>query len=305
MLEVASELVGGDGWPYKQARVLLREQGAAEWAVNFFGSDSPQAIWEVGEKKADLAIVNPAAPVTLAVRGQGPFKEPLPLRAVTVIPSLDRIGFAVSKRTGLASLEAIRERRFPLRVSLRGHPDHSVHLFIREALAAAGFTLEDITRWGGEVRYDDRVANGPRRMEALASGQIDAISDEAVGLWGDQALEADMRFLSLDEPLLEKLEAMGFRRATMTKRQCSKLEDDVLTLDFSGWLVFTRADVPDEVVRAFCRGLEARKDKIPWQGEGPLPLEKMCRDTPEGPLDIPLHPAAAEYWRERGYLPKL
>jgi TRAP-type uncharacterized transport system substrate-binding protein len=28
----------------------------------------------------------------------------------------------------------------------------------------------------------------------------------------------------------------------------------------------------------------------------------MCRDTIEGPLTIPLHPAAERFWRERGYL---
>jgi TRAP-type uncharacterized transport system substrate-binding protein len=302
MLEAVSELVGDDDWPYKQARVQVREQGASEWALNFFGSDTPQAIYEVGEKSADLAIVNPAAPVTLAFRGQGPFKEPLPLRAVTVIPSLDRIGFAVSKRTGLTSLSAIREQRFPLKVSLRSHLDHSVHLFIREVLAAAGFTVEEIGRWGGEVRYDDRIPHGPNRMQALNEGKIDAIFDEAVGVWGDLALDAGMRFLSLEEPLLKKLEAMGFRRATITQSQCSRLDREVTSLDFSGWMVFTRADVTDQVVRGFCHALEKRKDKIPWQGDGPLPLETMCRDTPAGPLDIPLHAAAESYWRERGYL---
>lgn len=302
MLETASELVTGEGWPYKQIRVQFREQGTAKWSLSFFASDSPEGIREVGEKEADFAIINPTAPATLAFRGKGPFKRPLPLRAITVIPSLDRIGFAVSKRTGLTSLLAIREKRYPLRVSMRGHLTHSVHLFIREVLAAAGFTLEEIGQWGGEVRYDDRVANGPKRMEALASGSIDAIFDEALSTWGNEALNSGMRFLPIDDSLLERLEAMGFRRAAVTKMQCSKLDQDVTTLDFSGWMVFTRADVSDEVVRAFCHALEVKKDRIPWQGEGPLPLGSMCRDTPEGPLEIPLHPAAEQFWRERGYL---
>ncbi len=302
MLETASELVGGDDWPYKQTLVQVREQGTADWSLSFFASDSPEGIWEVGEKRADFAIINPAAPATLAFRGTGPFKKPLPLRAVTVIPSLDRIGFAVSKRTGLTSLLAIREKRYPLRVSMRGHLTHSVHLFIREVLAAAGLTLEEIGQWGGEVRYDDRVANGPKRMEALASGKIDAIFDEALSTWGNEALNSGMCFLPLDDPLLERLDALGFRRAPITRMQCSKLDHDVTSLDFSGWLVFTRDDVSHEIVRAFCHALEMRKDRIPWQGEGPLPLDSMCRDTPEGPLEIPLHPAAAQYWRERGYL---
>jgi TRAP-type uncharacterized transport system substrate-binding protein len=28
----------------------------------------------------------------------------------------------------------------------------------------------------------------------------------------------------------------------------------------------------------------------------------MCRDTPAGPLNIPLHPAAERFWRKLGYL---
>ncbi len=35
---------------------------------------------------------------------------------------------------------------------------------------------------------------------------------------------------------------------------------------------------------------------------GPLALDRMCRNTPETPLDIPLHPAAERFWRDRGYL---
>ena len=33
-----------------------------------------------------------------------------------------------------------------------------------------------------------------------------------------------------------------------------------------------------------------------------LPLDRMCQDTPEGPLYAPLHQAAEAYWREHGYL---
>jgi hypothetical protein len=66
--------------------------------------------------------------------------------------------------------------------------------------------------------------------------------------------------------------------------------------------VFCHEHTPDDLVTAICAALEARRDRIPWQGEGPLPLERMCYDTPEGPLDVPLHPAAERFWRDRGYL---
>ncbi len=95
---------------------------------------------------------------------------------------------------------------------------------------------------------------------------------------------------------------MGFRRGVISKADYPKLPADVVSLDFSGWAVFTREDTPADLIMAFCKALEARKDRIPWQGEGPLPLERMCRDTPDSPLGIPLHPAAERFWRERGYL---
>ncbi len=41
---------------------------------------------------------------------------------------------------------------------------------------------------------------------------------------------------------------------------------------------------------------------ISWQGEGPMPLDRGCVDTPAGPLDVPLHPVAEAFWRSQGYL---
>lgn len=302
VLEVASELVGVETWPYGQARLTLREQGAKDWKVCLFGSDAAAAINEVALGRVHLAMINPAAPLALALRGKGPFKKSIPLRAITVIPAPDQLAFAVAERTGITSLADIRERRFPLRVSLRGQRDHSVHLIVKQVLSAAGFSLADIVAWGGEVHYDEGLPRSPNRMGAVRKGKIDAIFDEAVGAWANMALDLGMRFLPLEEPLVRSLEKLGFRRSLIPRSRYPKLEDDALCLDFSGWPVFTHANVPNEIITHICAALEARKDRIPWQGEGPLPLDRMCRDTPEGPLNIPLHPAARSFWRKCGYL---
>ena len=303
VLEVASELVDRPEWPYRQAQINLREQGGETWPVSLFGSDGPAAIDQVARGEVQVAIINPAGPLALALRGKGPFKNPIPLRAITVIPSPDQLAFAVTERTDMKSLTDIRERRFPLRISIRGQMDHSLHLVVKEVLSAAGFSLEDVISWGGQVRYDPGLPNSPTRLGAVQRGEVDMLIDEAVRSWVDRALESDMRILPFDEPLLEQLEGLGFRRAVILKARYGKLKEDVPTLDFSGFPVYTRVDVPDSIVTSICSALEARKEKIPWQEEGPLPLHRMCRDTPEGPLNIPLHPAAERFWRERGYLP--
>jgi len=302
MLEVASELVNRRDWPYLQARVSLREQGSGDWPVNLFASDSPAALHEVASGKVQFAIINPSTILKLAAVGSSPFKEPIPLRSIAVLPSCDQMLFAVKQETGLKSITDIRERRFPLKVSLRGQPDHSLHIIVNHVLAAAGFSLNDIVSWGGEVRYDAGMAYGPKRIGAIQRGEIHAIFDEGASTWGNMALELGMTFLSLDEGLLQRLEVAGLRRGLIEKKNFLKLADDVPTLDFSGWPIYTHADTSDALVTDFCRALKASKDRVPWAEEGPLPLERMVQDSAEGHLEVPLHPAAERFWRECGYV---
>ena len=302
VLEVASELVDQPQWRYRQTRVNLREQGGDGWPIALFGSDSPAAIAQVASGEVQVAMINPAGPLALALRGKGPFREPIALRAIAVVPSPDQLAFAVTKQTAVHSLRELRERRLPLRVSIRGQMDHSLHLVVKEVLSAAGFSLEDITSWGGQVRYDPGLPKGPNRLGAMQRGEVDMIIDEAVHNWLNIALDSEMHVLPLDESMLTQLETLGFQRAVLPKADYPKLDSDVPTLDFSGFPVYTHANVPDSIVTAVCAALEARKEKIIWQEPGPLPLESMCRDTPSGPLNIPLHSAAERFWRERGYL---
>lgn len=269
-----------------------------------FASDSPEGVKQVAQGEVQLAIVNPGAILNLAIRGAGPFKEPVPVRAIAVMQSYDQFVMAVSSGTGLTSLEDIRERRYPLRVSLRADRNHSIHLTVDEVLKAAGFSLSDLEAWGGEVRYDAGIPQGnPRRIGAVERGEIDAIFDEAARSWRQEALDLGMRFLPIGEASLQQLESIGFRRSTILAEGNPGMTEDVPTIDYSGFIIFTHADVSDETVRAFCESLEARKDTIPSdEGRPPLPLHLMCKDTREGPLDIPLHPAAEAFWREQGYL---
>ncbi len=302
MLEVASELVGEADWFQRQAKVSLREQGAAGWPLTMFAGDTPSAIDEVVEGRAQIAIVNPAEPLTLAYRGTGPFPEPLPVRVITVIPSEDQMAFAVTESSGIRSIEDIGARRFPLRMGMRAQRDHSSHWFVNQVFGAAGFSLDDVIAWGGEVQYLARIPQAPERIEAVRRGGVDAIFDEAVNRWLYPAIDAGMRLLPLSGSLLGKLEAMGFRRGIVAQKDYPKLPEDVLSLDFSGWPVFTQTDAPDELIADFCAALEKRKHTIPWQGPGPLPLERMCLDAPDTPLHVPFHPAAERFWRQRGYL---
>src|SRR5688572_26396694 len=176
MLEIASELCAGDvpgldyHWPYHQVEIKLREQGGEDWRLCFYASDGPDSIDAVMSGQANFAICNPGGVLAMAVRGSSPFTEPLPLRAITVLPQFDQLGFGVLPRTGLTSVADIKREQYPLKISLRGQKDHSVHFITNEVFKVHGFTLEDIESWGGEVRWDEEMPNGDTRLGALGRG---------------------------------------------------------------------------------------------------------------------------------------
>ena len=298
-LELAAELVGTAGWPYLRAHIELRESDFDRSGFGLFGSGSPDGIDLVASGGAGLAMINPSAVLTMAYRGTGPFERPLPVRVITVLPSYDQIAFGVAEKTGLRTLADLAEQRYPLRVSIRGPRENSVPLVANEILKAHGFTLDDIESWGGVVSYYRRLPAA--RLPDVESGEAEAIFDEAVNQWIDPGAGLGMRFLEVSDGAMEELSKLGLRRGVVAKSRFPRLPADVQSVDFSGFPVFTNAAVPDEQVRAICMALEARKDRIPWEGVGPMPLDRMCVDTAEGPLDVPLHPAAEAFWRERGY----
>jgi TRAP-type uncharacterized transport system substrate-binding protein len=302
MLETVSEMIGERGYPYSQAQVRIRPQGPGDWSFTLFGSDAPDSIDQVAKREVDVAIINPSCVLTLAHRGTGPYQQPLPVRAISVIPSRDWFGLAVNASTGLSSLADIKAKRFPLRVSLRGQRDHSVHLVLDQILGAYGFSLSDIVEWGGEVSYDVGLPVDSTRIGRAKTGEVDAIFDEAVTRFVPPAVELGMRFLPIEEPARGQLAKIGLRTEAMPKEKFPMLPADVPAVDFSGFTVFTHAEAPESFVYDFSRALDARRSRIAYQQPGPLPTDVMCRDTPDGPLGVPLHPGAERYWREAGYL---
>lgn len=298
VLEIAAELVAADQ-PRHQVKVLMRDHGE-DWPVNLSTLSTMASVEEVVSGRATLAFTNPSAVLTLAYLGRGPFKTPQPVRAIAVIPSLDQYMFAVRGDSGLVNFEDIGAKRFPLRIAGRNLPDHCLHIVLEDVMAASGFSLADLKFWGGDLKF--LLGSRTPRIPFITNGEADALFDEAVRNWAKDAIDAGMTILSFTEPTMRKLETMGYRRGFLRRSEFPDLPHDIMTIDFSGWTMFVHADAPDKLVSQICAGMEARKHLIPWQGKGPIPIERLCRNEEDTPLGVPLHPAAEAFWRERSYI---
>jgi hypothetical protein len=301
MLEVTRTLAGSRTWPHRQVAIDLKAQGASEWAARLYASDGWDAVDDVLDRRADIAILNPATVVAAAARRHG--GDAADLAAIATIPSYDQLGIAVAERFGIATIEELVAARPKLRVSLRGgRPNHSVHIVLEDALAAAGTSLDELRSWGCEISYDLGLAQESVRTTLMRERAVDAVIDEGVPNWCRTAAVSGYRFVQFGAGTLSALEKRGYRSSTVGRDLHPELPEDVLTVDFSGFMIYCRADASDDLVEAFCESLVEARERLVWEGGMGLPLERMINDAVDAPRPIPFHPSAERVWRRHGLL---
>jgi hypothetical protein len=286
-------------YSYNDFRVSLgrTQDGTYEQALSFANGDYTLA-YAVARGDVGLAAINPSAYLTMAYRGTGLFREPLPVRTVAVMPTWDRMFFAVAERTGLTSLADIAAQKYPLQVSIRRSKTHGTRFVIDELFTLHGFSLADLEAWGGKLHYVD-APNEPGRLEAIEKEAFDAVFDEGVKGWGYVALDHGMKFLDLDEKSRSHLAALGWPMGPI-RAFFPEHKEEITAVSFGGWPLFTRESLPDQVAYQMARAVDTARGRIAFDQDEPVELSDLCVGTDAAPNDVPLHPGAARYYRERG-----
>ncbi|MEX0806290.1 MAG: hypothetical protein WD688_23675 [Candidatus Binatia bacterium] len=165
---------------------------------------------EVAKRRVDVAFVNPSAVVTMGYRGKGYYKEKLPLRALATFPSWDKMAFAVSKDLKVKSLDEIVKKKIPLRLSTRSSGvDNTTSYTVARILSLHGMSIAKIKSWRGTVSECPRPSS-PERIEGIKKGKVNAIFDEGLNTWLDQALDYGFEVLSLEPRVIKQLGALGY-----------------------------------------------------------------------------------------------
>lgn len=255
------------------------------------GTDAPVVV---DQGKFHFGFANPAGVARMAYLGRGCYEKKMDLRAIGVFPSWDRLVFAVRPETGLTSIAEIKQKKYPLRVSTRSEGSLLSTLFIiDEVLKGYGFVFSDIERWGGAVL---RVSNpgSPERAHHIRSGEANAVFDEGLKSWGSSALDSGMRFLEIRPDVLKRVQRIGFPSASVTKQFFPQLDEEITTVDFSGWPLLCRADFSQDLAYKMATAIDLCHEKIPVDhfDRREMTMQEFCQGGDGGPLTVPLHPGA-------------
>jgi TRAP-type uncharacterized transport system substrate-binding protein len=275
---------------------------AMGWRDSELGGTGPALL--VGKKKYTFGFGNPVGLSAMAFLGCGFYQKRVPLRAIGVFPTWDRLIFAVRKETGIESLEDIKKQKYPLRISTRRRMKLQTTVYaIEEVLKSYGMSYREIEKWGGKI-MEAPNPSGPERRDAILSGRADAVFDEGVKSWGPTALAAGMRFLPVDDRATRHMAKLGFPSAMLTSKHYTNLDEDIRCIDFSGWTFFCHADLANRIAYEMARSVDLCHKEIPVDhfDKRPMTIQEFCRGGEAGQLNIPLHPGAKKYFREKGYI---
>jgi len=304
--EVGLHIAGNPDTPYGGNRdmCIVVGSGSAETFTPWLriATGAAELAYGVAKGDVEMAFINPSGLLTQAYRGTGMFKEALPIRIVASYPSFDQFVCMMNPRTGLNSLAEIKEKKYPLKLSLREERAHSTRVLIDQMFELYGFSLADLESWGGTFQYVGPPGD-MRRVAAIRSGEIDAVFDEGIvnNNWFDIALEVGWKALEIDPKVVQGLVDLGWRRVVMKAGRFPHLTHDYVCIDFSGWPLYTRASLPDDVAYQVCGAIMARADEIPWEKDW-TGVGMTGTDNDAAPRDVPLHPGAERWFKEHGYL---
>jgi TRAP-type uncharacterized transport system substrate-binding protein len=279
-----------------------RLEVAMGWRDSELGGTGPASL--IDQRKIDFGFGNPVGLSAMAYLGRGFYRRKIPLRAIGVFPTWDRLIFAVRKDIGIESLADLKRQKYPLRISTRRRGKLQTTVYaIEEVLRSYGMSLRQIESWGGKV-MEAASPSSKDRQEHIETGAAEAVFDEGVKSWGGRALDAGMRFLPVDAQAAGRMSRLGFPSALLTRGHYPKLDGDIDCIDFSGWTFFCRADLPAQTAYSMAQAVDLCHQQIPVDhfDKRPMTMREFSCGGEAGQLNIPLHAGAKKYFREKGYL---
>jgi TRAP transporter TAXI family solute receptor len=209
------------------------------------------------------------------------------------------LGIIINKKTGITSLEQIKEKKFPLKL-LTVPVGGAGELGTRQLLEAYGMSYQDLKSWGGSVSHVGRSA-----IEgAIKDGQADAVIHTInVGhpMASAIAIGTDVRFLPVRDDVIKALcDKYGYTALTIPSDAFKGQNYPVKTIGSHTTLLGLK-NLPIEVAYKVTKAVCENKDALGKAHAGLKEFQPEVSWRPDK-IGMDLHPGSVKFYKEKGWM---
>lgn len=256
----------------------------------------------IGGGKAELSLGN-AAPTRWAIEGIV-LDRPKVTGVTALVGGLDApymvtiLTDAFVKKTGFKSMEEIVKNKVPIRLVAKTVGGLG-EVAARHVLEVYGASYQDVKSWGGKVTLTAPLEIVSQLRDNKADMTIDHIPAGQAAIT-ELSMTTPVHFLPLSREAQSKLEKLGWDRIVMPKGTWKGQDVDLPTMS-TGIVVLASASIPENIAYIITKKIcESKKELVAAHAS----IEPFDPKTAWHPLKTgaPLHPGAARYYREMGYM---
>jgi len=272
-------------------------RGNPGWAVTGEpGKDGPNCM-VVSEGKAQLALSYLPTAIA-AYNGTEPYQKAIPdIRNVMMLEP-NYYHFLALKKTGWKSVDdvakAVKDKKsVRIGVNKKGSV---MELVNRTILESHGVTYQDIEKSGGKVSY----TNTSESLEMMSTNQLDALGTTVsipLSLFVEASTRMDLTVLPLNDSAREGLTKKFGAVVTKIPANTYKFQPEEVNTVFIVHNVISSAKVPDEVVYNVVKGVA---ENLEYMRTANAALKGMDLKSMSAKSDLPYHPGAEKYFKEKG-----
>jgi uncharacterized protein len=274
-------------------------------AVSFKPNSPGGGVLAIAEGQADFTATATGTEVRLANEGGAPFSKPLKGKFSYVMQLYDNqfIHFLMTKEwadaNGIKSWADIAAKKPKMRLAIN-RPDNPQTTIggPYEVMKAHGFTINDIEKWGGSYV----LGNSQIGLDAITDGKADVFMNArnlGDSLVKDIAGKRELRWIDGDPATLQKAaDTFNFKADIVPKGTYPFMEKDYPTVRM--WVsLLAGSHVPDEVVYKYVKAIAENEARVQGIG-GSLKTSFTTPKMSTNPAELPYHPGALRYYKEKG-----
>ena len=274
-------------------------------AISFKPNSPGGGVLAVAEGQADFTATATGTEIRLANEGGAPFAKPLKGKFSYVMQLYDNqfIHFLMTKEwadaNGIKSWAdiAAKKPRMRLAINRTDNPQTTIG-GPYEVMKAHGFTINDIEKWGGSYV----LGNSQIGLDAIVDGKADVfmnarnLSDSLVK---DVAGKRALLWIDGDRAMIQKAaDTFNFKADMVEKGTYPFMEKDYPTVRM--WISIVAGNhVSDEIVYKYVKAIAENEKRVQDIG-GSLKTAFTTQKMPVNPANLPYHPGALRYYKEKG-----